>query len=156
MPKGRKKLLFVSTVDHRYIDKPRITHKSYTHSAQAEKINVYIYPTLPLFGAWLSALLPWLDDCHDDDHHYHQQYDDGIAHPLPRVPLQLLGVLKSTHTLLYVVGSIRNLETEEEINVNSFRYLCCKKKKILVPCPYDLMQKYEILTCVSMLLIMSP
>lgn len=67
----------------------------------------------PCLGASLSALLPWLDDCHHNDHHYHKQYDDGIAHPLPRVPLQLLGVLKCTHTLLYVVGSIGNLETEE-------------------------------------------
>jgi hypothetical protein len=105
-----------SCVDHRYNDKSRIDHKSYTHITQAEN-TMYMYPALPLFGATLSALLPWLDDCHNNDHHYHQQYDDGIAHPLSRILLQFLGILESANALLYVIGSIRNLEQRKEIDM---------------------------------------
>lgn len=152
MPKGRQKLLFVSTIG------TSINHESptkATHILHKQK-NQCIYPSMarpPLFGASLSALLPRLDDCHHNDHHYHKQYDDGIAHPLPRVPLQLLGVLKCTHTLLYVVGSIGNLETEE---INMLTVSATLKKPGALSISEELMQKYEILTCVSMLLIMSP
>jgi hypothetical protein len=40
-----------------------------------------------------STLLPWLDDGDDNDHHYDEQEDDGVAHPLPGVLLELLRVL---------------------------------------------------------------
>lgn len=61
--------------------------------------------------SWVSGraqelLLPWLDNRDHDDNHYYQEKDDGVAHPLSRVFLQLLCILESTHTLLYVVGSI--------------------------------------------------
>lgn len=94
-------------VDHRYNDKSRITHINCTHITQTGKIPC------PVSGATLVALLPWLDDCDDNDHHYYQQYDDGIAHPLPRILLQFLRVLECAHALLYVIGCVRNLERED-------------------------------------------
>jgi len=54
-------------VDHRYNDKSRNAHKSYTHITQAEN-TMYIYPAVPLLEDTLSALLPWLDDSHSNDH----------------------------------------------------------------------------------------
>ena len=106
-----------------------------THILHKQKTQcIYIYAALPLFGATLSALLPRLDDCHNNDHHYHQQYDDGIAHPLSRILLQFLGILESANALLYVIGSVRNLETEEgNWHVSDFHLAC--HTKTLHGCP---------------------
>jgi len=64
MPEGQAEAYVVSTIG------TMINHQSptkATHITQAEN-TMYIYPAVPLFEDTLSALLPWLDDSHSNDH----------------------------------------------------------------------------------------
>lgn len=99
----------VHKYNHKSQNHPQQLHRYYT---DRQKKNVSPTPS-SLFRATLGSLLPWLDDRDDNDRHYHQQQDDGVAHPLPRVLLQLLRVLERAHALLYVVGGVRDLEKED-------------------------------------------